>query len=662
MKMGSTIGMNGFAQALKKIFSDRRKSEEDNFILKTYEDTEDHFFKAANDRLRNALNLDEPRESYESDLKRFGTRITLIDVADDAIPNRRRKVILPLKGLTKSSRDRYTNTYEDDLTRFGTHQGVINVSNDNCKMKTELPAYPDNFSKAAYEAMMAKWKKKPVIPFSVNPFSDIFRDFPKLQITVHNSSAAEQEVTLWGGNQQASINGSSSSTSQNVISLIGQVNIPSQFYPQGIVVNPANELVYIVNQLSGTVTVLNSLNVVVQTIQLFPTFPGFCSPITLAVNTKVTSSTYGFIYIVCSVSNTVVVIDLSFNILATIPVGVRPVGIAFNPTNICVYVSNLVSNSLTVIDAELLIEVPLNSPLPTGLNPVGVGVQLVNGDVYCTNSADDTISLYNNTNEPIMTILGLTQYPVSATYNPSNNIMYVVAMETNLVYLIETVTYTIVSTIVTGIKPFNSFFNVFNNYLYIQNTVDNTFTIIKSDNTLVPNTSVAELNIGGAYNIFNNSIYVSDTINNTINVLGINVVNLTVNTDYFEMREDFQSNVGIIQHTKFVVTGPERINSFRQNRFTPTGTVKSHPISFELYASPQSKLNVAEVTALAGKIIDGKMNWKFKLPGLHTVTILIWYRYFEVRDLLTNNFNTNNYEHEKQTNVPDSSLHCNTRR
>jgi YVTN family beta-propeller protein len=660
MKTGSDIGMNGFAQALKKIFLDKKKSKEDGYVLKTYEDTEDHFFIEGNKKLRKALNLDEPSESYENDLKRFGTRITLIDVGDDTIPNRRYKEILPLKGLNKSSRDRYTNTYEEDLKRFGTYPGIINVSNDACKKRNTVPSYATNFSKSAYELMMNKWKKKPVTPFSVNPFSDIFRNFPKLQITVHNISAIEQEVTLWGGNQHLNVSGSSSSSSQDAITLSSQVSIPSQFYPQGIVVNPANELIYIVNQLSGTVTVLNSLNLVVQTIQLFPAFPGFCSPITLAVNTKVTSSTFGFIYIVCSVSNTVVVIDLLFNILATIPVGTRPMGIAFNPTNVCVYVSNLVDNTMTVINAESLVEVPLNSPLPTGHNPIGVGIQLLNGDIYCTNSADDSISLYNNTNEPIITITGITQYPVSATYNPINNVMYIVAMESNLVYLINTVTYSIVSTIVTGIKPFNSFYNSFNTYLYVQNTVDNTFTILKPDNTLVPNTSVAELNIGGAYNVFNNSIYVSDTLNNTINILGINVVNLTVNDDYFEMREDFQSNVGIIQHTKFVVTGPERINSFRHNRFTPTGLIKSKAISFEQFASPQSKLNVAEVTALAGTIIDGKMNWKFKLPGLHTVTILIWYRYFEVRDLLTNNFNTNTYTHEQQINVPGDSLHCNT--
>ena len=90
----------------------------------------------------------------------------------------------------------------------------------------------------------------------------------------------------------------------------------------------------------------------------------------------------------------------------------------------------------------------------------------------------------------------------------------------------------------------------------------------------------------------------------------------------------------ILQHTKFVVTGLERLNSFRVNKFTPTGTIRSKPISFELYASPQSKLNVAEVFELAGTVIDGKMNWRFKLPGLHTVSVLVWYRQFEVREIL----------------------------
>lgn len=657
MNARSNIGINGFAQALKRIFQ-HEKSGHDTYVPKTYGETEDSFFFETNENLRKALNLDEPRESYESDLKRFGTPITLIDVADDAIPNRRRREILPLARPTKSSRDRYTNTYEEDLERFGTFPGIIDVSNDSCKKKSILPDYATDFSKVAYDSMMRKWKKKPVAPFSVNPFSDIFRDFPKLQITVHNISSSEQEVTLWGGNQHLSVDGSSSSTSGSTVTLTGQVSIPSQFYPQGIAVNPANELIYIVNQLSGTVTVLNALNIVIQTIQLFPVFPGFCSPVTLAVNTKVSSSAYGFVYIVCSVANTITVLDLSFNIVATIPVGTRPMGIAFNPTNVCMYVTNLVDHTMTVIDAELLVEVPLNSPVPVGHNPIGVAVQLVTGDIYCTNSADDTISIYYNTNEPIGTIAGVNQYPVSLTFNPINNLMYAVAMQSNLVYLIETATYTIVSTIATGVEPFNSFYNSFNNFVYVQNTVDNTFTIVKPDGTLVPNTSVAELNIGGAYNVFNNSIYVSDTLNNTISILGINASNLTINDDYFEMREDFQSNVGIIQHTKFVVTGPERINSFRHNRFTPTGMKKSKPISFELFASPQSKLNVAEVTALAGTIIDGKMNWKFKLPGLHTVTILIWYRYFEVRDLLTNNFNTSN--NEKQINVPRAALHCNT--
>ena len=101
MKRSGNIGMNGLAQSLKKIFSEKTKSNEDNFVEKTYEGTEDNFFEATNTNLRVKLGLDKKSESYEKDLKRFGTKIKLIDVADDAIPNKRIKEILPLKKPSK---------------------------------------------------------------------------------------------------------------------------------------------------------------------------------------------------------------------------------------------------------------------------------------------------------------------------------------------------------------------------------------------------------------------------------------------------------------------------------------------------------------------------------------------------------------------------------
>jgi len=475
MKRSGNIGMNGLAQSLKKIFAEKKKSKEGNFVQKTYEGTDDNFFEATNTNLRAALNLDKKSESYEKDLKRFGTRIKLIDVADDAIPNKRIKEILPLKKPSKAKC--FKEKYKKDVERFGTRQGIINVSNDECVKKKKPIPFPTDFSKAVYKSMMSKWKPREVTPFSVNPYSDIFREFPKAQITIQNKSTEEKEVVLWGANQNISLSPPAPGDVQDH-TIVAQVSIPSGVHPQGIVVNPANQLIYIANQLSGTVTVLDSINQVVKVIQLEPTFPGFTSPVALAVNTKSTSSKYGFVYVACSVSNTLAVIDLSLNVAVTIPVGSRPVAVAFNPINLRVYVANLVSDNMSVIDAEALTEI-VGSPLPTGQDPIGVGINPITGDIYTANSLDNSITVYDSNNILVTTIPAVGQYPVSITYNPANNTMYAVAANNNFVYQIETLTHTIVGIIEAGSKPYNSFFDTYNGFLYVQNRQDNTFTIIR---------------------------------------------------------------------------------------------------------------------------------------------------------------------------------------
>jgi YVTN family beta-propeller protein len=658
MKVSANIGMNGLAQSLKKIFAEKKKSAEDNFVEKSYEGTDDNFFEATNTNLRSALNLDKKSESYEKDLKHYGTKIKLIDIADDDIPNKRIKEILPLKKPAKSPKEKFEEKYEKDLKRFGTRQGIIRVSNDDPAKRKKSKSFPTNFSKAVYENIMSKWKTREVTPFSVNPFSDIYREFPKVQVTVHNRSTEEKEIVLWGANQNISTSEPAPGDVHDH-TIVAQISIPAGVHPQGIVVNPANQLVYVANQLSGSVTVLDGNHQVIKVIQLQPTFPGFTSPVAFAVNTKSSSSKYGYVYVVCSVANVLAVIDLSLNVVGYVPVGTRPVSAAFNPVNVHVYVANLVSDNLSVIDAEALTEL---SSLPTGQDPIGVGVDPVNGDIYVANSLANSVTVYDSTNTLVTTIAAVGQYPTSITYNPANDTMYAVATNNNFVYQIERATHTIVGTIEAGNKPYNSFFDSYNGFLYVQNRADNTFTVIRPDNSKIDGLSFGEQNIGGAFNSFNKTIYVSDTSNNTINAIGYLLVSSTVaiNPDYSEMREELQSNPAVIQHVKFVVTGGERLNSFRINKFTPTGRTSSKPLSFELYASPQSKLNVAEVTELAGTIIDGKMNWRFKVPGLHSVSILVWYRQFEVREILSpTNKKSKINNHEQQIKLPGNSLHSN---
>lgn len=645
MRRRNHIGIS-LAEKLRALFSET-KEKRDSHVEKTYEGTDDNFFEATNANLRTVLRLDQQPESYERDRKRFGTRIRLIDVADDAIPEQRYKEILPLKKTYK--RKCFDQSYEADLKRYGTQPGIIRVSNDNCKAKKKLPVFPTDFSRAAYEHVMQKWKVRDTSTWSANPFSDIYRDFPKVQINVRNTSTDEKEVILWSASREITPNPPKPEEVQHH-SITNQVNVPAGVHPQGMAVNPANHYLYIANQLSGSVTVLNHLNQVVTIIQLEPAFVGFTSPVAIAINTNPGSSTYGFAYVACSVSNAIAVIDLALQVNTVVSTGVRPVAIAFNPVNTCVYTTNLVSDTVTLIDAETFMELP-NSPLPAGNDPIGLGVNPSNGEVYIANSLSDTVTVYDYLHTHIATIAGIGQYPVSVTFNPANNSMYAISEQSDMVYQLHPVTHTITTTLATGQRPYNSFFDSANNYLYIQNRGDNTFTIIRPDNSKVDGLSFGPQNIGGVFNSFTGSIYVSNTATNSINVIGYaNAANVLVfSPDYAELREELKNSPAIVQHTKFVVTGPERLNTFRLTKFTPTGQQSSKPLSLELYASPQASLNVAEVTELAGTIIDGKMNWQFRLPGLHSVTILIWFRQLDVRDLISppenvSLINSNNHE------------------
>jgi len=632
MRKKAHIGIS-LAEKLKELFAGDKTDKPNGLVEKHYEGTDDNFFEATNAILRTVLDLDAKSESYERDLKRFGTREKLIEVADDKIPNKRRSEILPLKKPYK--RKCFDSDDEKDLQRFGTRPGIINVSDDHCKHKKKLRTFPTDFSKAAYNNIMQKWTVRDTNRFSANPFSDIYREFPKLQINIRNTSTEEQQVFVWGPHRNETASAPKPEDVQNH-AIVETVSLPAGSQPQGMEINPYNQYLYIANQLSGTVTVLDNHNQLVKVIQLEPSFPGFASLVSVAVNTNPASSHYGYAYVACSVSNNIAVIDKDLNVAAMVPTGVRPVSIAFNPVNNFVYTANLVSDNVTVIDTETNEQITM-SPLAAGNDPISIGVNPTNGEVYIANSLSNSITVYDYLNTLLSEIPNTGQYPASICYNPANNSMYAVATNSNTVLQINAATHTVVTSLITGSQPCHAFFNTDNNYLYVQNSGDNTVTIIRPDNSIIGGIAFGPQSIGGVFSTFSHSIYISDPINNSINVVGYANANtvLVFSPDYNEMLEDVKNNPCIVQHVKIVVTGEERLNSFRMNKFTPTGNLSSKPLSLELYASPQATLNVAEVTELAGTIIDRKMNWQFRLPGLHSVTILIWFRQFEVRDILT---------------------------
>lgn len=572
------------SQLLSLLSGDQTQSENETMVERTYDGTEDHFLQEASGVVRGHFTgAKQPLEQKKI----------------------RAKVNPKQKNAKQRSGKQHT------------------VENTNA-----------NFSKALANDFYNRWKIQDTAPYSVNPYSDIYRDFLKAQVTVRNLSPAPQEVTLWGSDGSFStFTPLPEEVQYHTIS--SQLPLATGVHPQGISYNPANQCIYVANQLSGTITVFNSANQPIAEIALEPSFPGMISPVAIAVNTKAGSSTYGFTYVACSVANAVAVIDLTLNVTAMIPVGTRPLDIAFNPVNKRLYVANLADDTVSIINAESFAPVA-GSPISVGNDPLGIAISPDTGDVYIANSLSNNLTVISAANVVVATIPLPGLYPTSVAYNPADQTMYAICTNSDNVHQIDIAYYRVMATLPTGSKPYHAFFNDNNSYLYIQNRQDNTFTIIRPYDTPINGLSFGEQNIGGVYNPANQFIYISDTANNTINVIGYLSTTSFIVTDpgYPEMNEAFKLNPAILQHVKFVVTGPDRIYSFRRNRFTAFGSTKSKALSFELYASPQSAMNVAEVYELAGTIIDRKMNWRFMLPGLHTVSILFWYRQFELQEFL----------------------------
>jgi len=80
----------------------------------------------------------------------------------------------------------------------------------------------------------------------------------------------------------------------------------------------------------------------------------------------------GGVYVANTISSTVSVIDTATNtVVATVPVGFVPVGIAATPDGRKVYVANYESNTVSVIDTAQNV---VTATIPVGSNPYAFGV------------------------------------------------------------------------------------------------------------------------------------------------------------------------------------------------------------------------------------------------------------------------------------------------
>ena len=290
---------------------------------------------------------------------------------------------------------------------------------------------------------------------------------------------------------------------------------------------------YVPNSVSNNVSVIDTTtNTVVATIPVGQT------PFGVAVDSQ-TVLTFVYITNAGPTSNSVSVIDVNTNtVIATIPVGTRPVGVAVTPDKSFVYVANLDSNDVSVIDTSSNTVI---ATIPVAIQPHGI-VVTPNGDfVYVVSTSGNTISVIDTaTNTVVATI------PVNRPYNiaitPDGLFAYATEADVpSNVYVIDTTTNTLVATIATaGGQPHGLIVTLDGSFVYVGgNASGNTYVIDTTTNTVVDTIVLGGAPNGLSVTPDNLFVYISNTLLNQVNVIDIstNTVVATVPVGIFPFSE-----------------------------------------------------------------------------------------------------------------------------
>jgi YVTN family beta-propeller protein len=224
------------------------------------------------------------------------------------------------------------------------------------------------------------------------------------------------------------------------------------------------------------------------------------------------------LYVANQFSNTISVIDIDKSkVEKNIDVGNSPYDVDVNPFSNRIYASNRDSDTISVIDGFTNKEL---TNISVGDSPLGIGINLGRGWVYVANLDSKTITVIDAINNHIIKTLKYASLPYDIVINPVTNKVYVSDLGKDSVLVLDGSNNTLVSTIPVGLNPSVLAINTQTNTIYVSNFSNDTVSIINgTSNKVETNIKVGNNPVGIAVNPRINKIYVNNLADNTISVI-----------------------------------------------------------------------------------------------------------------------------------------------
>lgn len=458
-------------------------------------------------------------------------------------------------------------------------------------------------------------------------YKELLEENEVAQITVTNCTDESREITLWGTNKCAPIANPLNGFEEEK----READLGQRSYE--VVYNPVNDLFYVINNRTDTITVVNDQAVVVQTVQLRPDPLTFVNPNNIVVNTNPNSLEYGFVGVTGTAEKEFLTVDLNFTITRRIPISNEPIDLVYNPIDDAYFITESVRNSVTKITT--LNDLAVNYLTIAGAKTLGVNLD--NGDLFVHNTANNNVEVYNTNGARRGWIERptATENTVSFYYHKINQRMYIAYDSLNSMVVMNPITISTEEILDVGLEPIDIEFNPLDNMIYVASQDQQKFTRINENLEIVDRISLVDFDRSFAISSKNGTIALN---NSSLKKLFIYTRNpklfVKVNDDYEQIREDFKYNPMLIKHMKVVASTDERINTLQVIESSISGKETCESISLRSYQSPQGYGNVSEVFEMEGYIIDGRVCWRFTINPNQQVTFLIYYQQLDMYNFL----------------------------
>jgi len=224
------------------------------------------------------------------------------------------------------------------------------------------------------------------------------------------------------------------------------------------------------------------------------------------------------LYVANQFSNTISVIDIDKSkVEKNIDVENSPYDVDVNPFSNRIYASNRESDTISVIDGFTNKEL---TNISVGDSPLGIGSNLGRGWVYVANLDSNTITVIDAIDNHIIKNLKYASLPYDIVTNPLTNRVYVSDLGKDNVLVLDGSNNTLVSTIHVGSKPSVLAINTQTNTIYVSNFSNDTVSVINGTSNKIETTvKVGHNPVGIAVNPRINKIYVNNMADNTISVI-----------------------------------------------------------------------------------------------------------------------------------------------